>query len=90
MSQTVVKRSGHDEPFDVKKIYASIYAAMLSARETTKTAEYVAAEVSKYVHMWALDFAEVTTRDIRTHAAKKLIEYNDKAHFLYVHHRPVF
>ena len=90
MSQIVVKRGGGDESFDTKKLYASIYTSMLAAKETVKTSEYAANEVSKYVHTWAQKYSEVTTKDIRIEAARKLQEFNTNAHFLYVHHKLLF
>ncbi len=90
MSHVVVKRNGADESFDLKKIYASIYTSMLAARETTKTAEHVASEVSRAVQAWAQELGEITSHDIRVAAAKKLVEYNTNAHFLYVHHKLMF
>ena len=90
MSQVVVKRNGSDEAFDVKKLYASIYTSMLAAHETTKTAEYVSNEVSRSVQAWAHSLTELSSHDIRVVAAKKLVEYNTRAQFLYLHHKLMF
>jgi hypothetical protein len=91
MSHIVVKRSGGDEAFDTKKVYASIYASMLAAHETVKTAEYVASEVSCHIEAWVHKVGgDVSARDIRVEAGRHLLEYNHRAQFLYVHHKIMF
>jgi len=83
----IVKRHGHSELFDEKKLYASIYAVCLAVREPTATAELVAEKVVKDVSVWLSPKHEVTSNDIRRQAAKHLHVYNDEASHLYMQQR---
>lgn len=83
----VVKRAGHGESFDSRKVYASVYAACLSVRETETTAELVAQQVSNEVGKWMTTKHEVTANDIRHQTAKILKKLNPHAGYLYLHHR---
>ena len=38
----IVKRAGRTEPYDVRKLYASVYSACLSVREHPGAAELIA------------------------------------------------
>lgn len=83
----IVKRSGRSEEYDERKLYASVYAACLSVRESTATAELIAAEVCKHVRNWLTPKSEVSSRDIRSTAAKHLQTINQHAALIYTHHR---
>lgn len=83
----IVKRLGHSEPYDAKKVYASIYAAVLSVRGPVATAELVAQEVTDGINDWLKNKHEVTSGDIRRTAAKHLQVLNPDAAFIYKHHR---
>ena len=83
----IVKRAGHRELFDGRKLYASIYAACLSVRSPEGEAELVAAEVQKRVEDWLERKHEVTGHDIRVQAAKHLRVYNPDAAYMYRMHR---
>ena len=48
----IVKRGGHSEPYDIKKLYASIYSVCLSVRTPEGEAELVAERVTKHVSKW--------------------------------------
>lgn len=83
----IIKRAGHNEPYDVRKLYASIYAACLSVREQPGAAELVAEEVCKDVETWLSRKHEVTSNDIRLQAARYLNDINSDAGYMYMHHR---
>lgn len=83
----VVKRKGHTEPYDSRKLYASIYAACLSVRSTEGEAELVAAKVVSDLEIWLGKKHEVTAPDIRRIAGKHLGAYNDNAGYMYRNHR---
>jgi transcriptional regulator NrdR family protein len=85
----IVKRAGHTEEYDERKLYASIYASCLSVRETAPTAEMVAGKVCKDVNNWLDKKTEVTSHDIRLNAAKHLDVYNPDAAWIYKHHRNI-
>lgn len=86
----IVKRAGHTEPFDNKKLYASIFAACLAMREPTGTAEVIAEKVSTDVEAWIEKKSEVLSNDIRRVAAKHLYAYNPDAAYAYMHHRIIW
>ncbi len=85
----IVKRAGHTEPYDERKLYASVYAACLSVREEEQTAEMIADRVSKEIGSWLDNKHEVTSHDIRSHAAVHLAHYNDDAAWILKHHRNI-
>jgi transcriptional regulator NrdR family protein len=84
----VVKRMpGHSEPYDERKLYASIYAACLVMRTPVGEAEITAAKVCKDIQPWLQNKTEVTSTDIRHKAADHLKLYNPDAAYMYVRHR---
>jgi transcriptional regulator NrdR family protein len=85
----VVKRAGHNEPYDIRKLYASIYAACISVRTPEGTAELVAEKVCAGIATWLGNKHEVTAADIRRTAAVELEVYNADAAYIYKHHRTI-
>jgi transcriptional regulator NrdR family protein len=86
----IVKRSGHTEPYDERKLYASVFSACQSVREPAGSAELIAERVVKDVNSWLTKKHEVTANDIRRQAAKHLKVYNPDASYMYLHHRVVW
>ena len=86
----IVKRAGHSEPYDLRKLYASIYSACLSVRETPPTAELIAERVVKEFDKWLEHKHEVTSNDIRRVAGKYLTAINSDAGYMYLHHRVIY
>lgn len=85
----LVKRAGHTEPYESRKLYASIYAACLSVREPRGSAELIAGQVVKDVEHWLGHKHEITSNDMRRQAAKHLHAYHPDAGYMYLHHRMV-
>lgn len=84
----IVKRlKGHLEPYDERKLYASIYAACLSLRTPAGEAELTANKVCRDIEPWLARKTEITSLDIRHHAADQLKLYNPDAAYMYVRHR---
>ena len=83
----IVKRKGHAEPYDQRKLYASIYASCQTVRVHAGEAELVAERVVQDVEKWLANKAEVTANDIRLQATKHLGAYNTEAAWMYKHHR---
>lgn len=83
----VVKRAGHEEVYDPRKLYASIYAACLSVREPAGSAEVIASEVVESVEAWLAPKHLVTGNDLRRQAASYLKSINPNAAYLYLHQR---
>ncbi len=86
----IVKRAGHTEAYDERKLYASVYASALSVREPVGSAELIAGEVVKLVEEWVGARSEVTSNDIRHQAAHHLKAINPDVAFQYLHHRVVW
>lgn len=86
----IVKRGKHTEPYDPKKLYASIYAACLSVREHPGSAEVIAAQVVKDFDAWLEKKHEVTSNDIRKQAHDRLQTINPDAAHMYLHHRVIW
>lgn len=86
----IVKRRGHTEAYDVRKLYGSVYAAALAVREPEGSAELIAQEVVSAVEEWLGSKHEVTSNDIRRVAAKHLKVVHPDAGFQYLHHRVVW
>ncbi len=83
----IIKRGGHSELYDVRKLYASVFASCVSVRESVGSAELVADKVCKEVETWLKDRHEVTSSDVRRTAAKHLEAFNPDAAYIYTHHR---
>lgn len=89
MKKHIVKRHGHTEPYDQRKLYASVFASLTALRTPETEAELVADKVCKHVGTWLEKKHEVTSRDLLHQAARHLEAYNSDAAFLYRHHRSV-
>lgn len=83
----VKRRAGHTEPYNERKLYASIYASCLAVRTPVGEAELTAARVCKDVLPWILSKLEVTSLDIRSKATTYLKLHNPDAAYMYAHHR---
>lgn len=88
MSVHIVKRGrGHSEPYDERKLYASVYASCLSVRAPVGEAELTAERVCCNLQTWLSKKQEVTSGDIRRKAAEHLTIYNPHAAYIYKQHR---
>lgn len=88
--QHIVKRKGHTESFDERKLYASVYGACQSVREPAGSAELIADKVVSDLKEWIAKKHEVTANDIRRQAASHLKAYNPDAAYMFLHHRIVW
>lgn len=88
--QHIVKRAGHSEDYDSRKVYASIYAACLSVHEPAGSAEVISSEVVNLLEQWLARKHQVTANDIRLQAAKHLQVINPDAAYQYLHHRVIW
>lgn len=85
----IVKRHGHKEPFDERKLYASVYAACLTSRMLHEEAESIANLVTREVIKWVVDKDEVTSSEVSEQAGKELEHLNKEAAFMYKTHRDI-
>lgn len=86
----VVKRGGHTEAYDERKLYASVYSACLSVREHPGSAELIAQEVVENFGKWLESRHEITANDIRLKASEHLKVINPDAGHIYLHHRVIW
>lgn len=85
----IVKRRGHKEEYDERKVYASSYAACRNAHLPEKEAESIADKVTKDIENWIEDKDEVDSKQIFEEVTKSLAKYNEDASFMYETHLDV-
>ena len=61
----IVKRKGHIERFDAKKVYGSVYSACASADYPEKECEQIADEMIKVVKKFLKEKKEIESSKIR-------------------------
>ena len=86
----IVKRKGHKEKFDERKIYGSCYEASFSCcnyneKQTEKICEKVTLEIKK----WVKNKKEVTSEQIFKQVIKELKKHSKEAAFMYKTHRDI-
>ncbi|MBI4050745.1 MAG: hypothetical protein HY396_02100 [Candidatus Doudnabacteria bacterium] len=85
----IVKRKGHKEKFDARKVYASVYAACRNAHLSEIQSEKIADSVTKTVEKWIADKAEVSSQQIFEEITKILRHLEPDTAFLYETHRDI-
>ena len=83
----VVKRRGHTEKFDQKKLYGSVYGACLVAELNEGACEKNADFVTKQVTKELKKYKNVDSKKILKTAAKHLRKKSKDAAFLYETHK---
>lgn len=83
----IVKRKGHTEMYDEKKVYASVYAAALNCHYDDQKAEKIAQEVTKKVDAWAAKEEMMTSIEIKFHIIKSLKD--EHVSLMYKHHEDI-
>jgi len=85
----IVKRHGHVEEFDERKVYASCYAACLSTHMQKEEAESICSKVSRSMKAWVKTKRTVSSTDIFRQVTRELKRYNKDAAFMYETHRDI-
>jgi transcriptional regulator NrdR family protein len=85
----VVKRHGHAEAFDERKIYASVYEACHAAQLSTSQAEKIAASASSNMKKWIEKKTQVNAHEIHQEVVRALKKHHEDAAYLYEHHRNI-
>lgn len=85
----IVKRKGHKEAFDPRKVYASVYAACLNVHLHEGEAELIADKVSSEVEAALKNKSEISSDQILEFTTGALRKYNSDAAFMYETHRDV-
>lgn len=84
----VVKRRGHIERFDRKKVYASIYAACASYHLEEKSCENIAEKTSKKLDEKIKNKKEIKASEIHALVLSELKKINSELAFFYDKHLP--
>lgn len=85
----IVKRRGHREPFDGKKVYAATYAACRNAHLSEMLSENIAETVQKRLEEWINEKTEVASDEIFRETIAVLKELHPDAAFLFETHRDI-
>ena len=85
----IVKRKGHAEEFDERKVYASCYAACLNAQIEHKKAEKICEKVSRELKAWARKKKYADSSDIFREVIAEMKKYDKNAAFMYETHRDI-
>jgi len=84
-----VKRRGHTEEFDERKVYASCYAACLSSHVPHVEAEKISEKVSRDIKTWARKKKLVNSTEIFNKVIAMMKKHNRDAAFMYETHRDI-
>lgn len=85
----IVKRKGHLEEYDDKKVYGSCYAACSAAGLTEKECEATAEAVTKNITKWVKVKKSVKSSEIFRMVTEHLKKRNREVAFLYETHRDI-
>ena len=87
----LVKRAGHTEHYDERKVYASCYAACLSTQIHPREAERISNAVSREVTKWATSQKGlcISADAIFEQTARILRKHHEDVAFMYATHRDV-
>jgi transcriptional regulator NrdR family protein len=85
----VVKRNGRNQDFDVKKLYASVFAACIAVKVLDEQAELIAENVSNNVVEELSDRESIRSSELSEIIYKHLENFEKDAAFLYFSHRNV-
>ena len=85
----IVKRKGHTELYDERKVYGSCYFACRSSHLSEKEAEEICSKVCKAVSKWVKPKKIVSSNEIFKILIQELKKHNEDAAFLYETHRDI-
>ena len=72
VTKCVVKRKGHVQHYEEKKVYASVYAAALNCENGEEKSEKLAKEITKKISTWVKKKNKVSSLEIRNQIAKSI------------------
>ncbi len=87
--QHIVKRRGHREKFNSRKIYRSAYRACASSHMSRKEATEIAKKIETASRKWIKNRNAVTAHQIHKFVAKELRKHSKDASFMYDTHRDI-
>ncbi|MBI2651889.1 hypothetical protein HYX00_00355 [Candidatus Woesearchaeota archaeon] len=84
----IVKRKGHKETFDERKVYGSVYAACASAHCDEVKCEKIAEEVTEKIKRFIKNKKETKSTEIRKKIESELKKKDKELAFFYEQHLP--
>lgn len=84
----IIKRKGHKEKFDDRKVYGSVYAACASAHYDEAKCERIAEEISKKIKKSIKSKKEIKSMAIREKIEAELKKKDEELAFFYGQHLP--
>lgn len=84
----VVKRKGHREAFDERKVYGSVYAACASAHYDEAGCEKVAYQITEKIKKFVKNKKEIPSAALREKVESELDKKDEELAFFYRHHLP--
>lgn len=85
----IIKRKGHKEAYDERRLYASIYAASLAAHLDKESAEVLANLVCREINKWLEDKKEVGSNEIFQKVGEELTILYKEVALMYTTHRDI-
>ena len=85
----IVKRAGHTELYDERKVYGSCFFACRNAHLSEQEAEEICKKVAAALTKWVKAKKIVSSNDIFRILIQELKKHNEDASFLYETHRDV-
>ena len=85
----IVKRKGHTELYDERKVYGSCFFACRNAHLSEQEAEEICNKVAAQITKWVKKKKLVTSDDIFRVLISELNKHNEDAAFLYETHRDI-
>ena len=85
----IVKRKGHAELYDERKLYGSCFFACRNAHLSDKEAGEICSKVSKLAAKWMAKKKTASSGEISRFLAEELKKFNGDAAFLYETHRDI-
>ena len=89
MIQHIIKRKGHAQAFDERKLYASCFAACLSTHLKKEDAEKLSEDITNDIKAWIALIPESTSDQVFQKTVEFLKNKNPDVSFMYETHRDV-
>ncbi len=85
----IVKRRGHTELYDERKVYGSCYFACRNAHLSEQESEQISSKVTSEITRWVQRKKLVSSDAIFSILTQELKKHNEDAAFLYETHRDI-
>lgn len=85
--QHIIKRHGRKEPYDERKVYASVYSAAINCHYKEHDAEHLALGIMRKVNQWADKHEHIDSAHIRDFVSTLLTD--DEVVMMYQSHLDV-